>query len=111
MVRIRRLAAVIAAGVSLFAASPALAGAEDFTLHNHTVHVIKSLAVSPTGENRWSEDILGQDILDDHTDLIVKFPREDGTCKWDVRVEFRNGTTAQVRNVDLCSGRDVFITP
>lgn len=111
MVRIRRCAALIAGAFSFFAASPVLAVNQDVTLHNHTVHIIKSLAVSPTGENRWSEDILGQDILDDHTDLIVKFPREDGTCKWDVRVEFRNGTTAQVRNVDLCSGSDVFITP
>lgn len=109
MIRIRRCAAVFAAVLSLFAASPALAADRDFTLHNHSAHIIKSLAVSPTGENRWSDDILGQDILDDHTDLVVKFPREDAACKWDVRVEFRNGTTAQVRNVDLCSGDDVFI--
>lgn len=110
MVRIRRCAMVIAAAVSLFAAAPALAADRDFTLHNHTRHIIKSLSVSPSGEDRWSEDILGQDILDDHTDLVVKFPREDGACKWDVRVVFRNGTTAQVSNVDLCAAGDVVIT-
>lgn len=95
---------VLAAGLTAFAAD------QDFTLHNHTERTIESLTVSPTGTGQWSKDILGQDILDDHTDLVVRFPHDQSDCKWDVRVSFADGSTEQVSDVDLCSVGEVTFT-
>jgi len=109
MTRCRSVALTATAVFAFAAVAPAFAADQDFTLHNHTRHKITSLFVSPTGEDQWSGDILGQDILDDHTDLNVKFPREKGDCKWDVRAEFADGSAAQVRSVDFCAVSDVVI--
>ena len=103
-------AAVLASAILALGVSPAFGTDRDFTLHNHTHRTIKSLAVSPTGEERWSADILGQDILDDHTDLVVKFYAGESQCDWDVRVEFEDGTSEQVHDVDLCADSDVTFT-
>jgi|SRR6185312_1350607 len=107
----RRSVAFMATVVLTLAAGlPAFAADREFTLHNHTQQTIKSLTVSPTGTGQWSEDILGQDILDDHTDLVVRFPYDESDCKWDVRVSFTDGSTAQVSDVDLCSAGEVTFT-
>jgi hypothetical protein len=108
----RRSVALSATALLAFVAgASALAADQDFTLHNHTQRIMKSLNVSPAGTDRWSEDILGQDILDGHTDLEVKFARSRSECEWDVRAEFRDGSTAQVRDVNLCADDKVTFGP
>lgn len=110
MTRRRSVALTATAVFALAAGAPVFAADQDFTLHNHTQHTIKSLYVSPTGADRWSEDILGQDILDDHTDLVVRFSHDESDCEWDVRVSFADGSTAQVSDVDFCAVSEVTIT-
>ena len=107
----RTLALTSAALFTFFAGAPAFAADQDFTLHNHTARTIKSLYVSPTGADRWSDDILGQDILDNHTDLEVKFDRTGDGCDWDVRVEFADGSSREVQAVDFCAVSDVTFGP
>ena len=41
-----------------FTASAAWAAAQDFTITNHTGHVIVTLNVSPNSSNQWGPDIL-----------------------------------------------------
>lgn len=103
-------AAVLTSAMLALGVSPAFGTDQNFTLHNHTERTIKSLYVSPTGARQWSDDILGQDILDDHTDLLVKFDRGSSQCDWDVRVAFKDGTTEQVSDVDFCAVSDVTFT-
>lgn len=91
--------------LTLAAGLPAFAADRAFTLHNHTQQTIKSLTVSPTGTGQWSEDILGQDILDDHTDLVVRFPYDESDCKWDVRVSYRRIDRAGQRRRSLLGRR------
>lgn len=110
MARRRSVASTAAVVFALAASAPALSADQDFTLHNHTQYAIDSLAVSPTGADRWSADILGQDILDDHTDLVVKFPHDERDCKWDVRISFADGSTAQLSDVDFCAVSEVTVT-
>lgn len=107
---LRGIATAFATAFLSVGVSPALATDQSFTLHNHTQRTIKSLYVSPSGAGSWSEDILGQDILDYHTDLEVKFDRGASQCDWDVRVEFGDGTTEQARGVDFCAVSDVTFT-
>jgi hypothetical protein len=104
-----RIAATVA--LILLTVAPAAAADRDFTLHNHTARIMKSLFVSPSGANKWSDDILGQDILDQRTDLEVKFDRDDTECKYDVRAVFADGSTEQLHDVDLCASGDVTFTP
>ena len=106
----RRRAVILASSMFALGASPAYGTDQDFTLHNHTERTIKSLYVSPTGADSWSDDILGQDILDDHTDLTVRFDRSASQCDWDVRVDFEDGSSEQVSDVDFCSVTDVTFT-
>ena len=102
--------AAIAVAVFTLGVSPSLGTDQNFTLHNHTQRIIDSVYVSPRGAETWSEDILGQDILDDHTDLEVKFDRGGSQCEWDVRVVFKDGTSEQVHDVDFCAVSDVTFT-
>ena len=104
-------AALLTLATFALGVTPAFGTDQKFTLHNHTRHIMKSLSVSPAGEDQWSSDILGQDILDDHTDLVVKFPRENDDCKWDVRADFADGSTEQVHDVDFCAVSEVTFTP
>ncbi len=107
---LRGSAAALATALLSMGVSPAIATDRNFTLHNHTERTIKSLYVSPTGADAWSEDILGQDLLDDHTDLEVKFDRGASQCEWDVRVYFDDGTSEQVHDVNFCSVSEVTFT-
>lgn len=106
----RASVAVIATALLAMGVSPAVATDQNFTLHNHTERTMRSLYVSPSGAGDWSADILGQDILDDHTDLEVKFDRGASQCEWDVRADFADGTTEQVHDVDFCAVSEVTFT-
>jgi hypothetical protein len=103
-------AGIVASAVVALGASPAYGTNQDFTLHNHTERMIESLYVSPAGTDSWSDDILGQDILDDHTDLVIKFDRGASQCDWDIRADFKDGGSEQVSDVDFCSVSDVTFT-
>src|SRR5579863_320393 len=103
-------AAVLATALLAMGVSPAIAADQNFVLHNRTERTIKSLYVSPAGAGNWSEDILGQDILDYHTDLEVRFDRGASQCEWDVRADFSDGTSEQVRDVDFCAVSEVTFT-
>lgn len=106
----RGCAAVMATALLAMGVSPAVATDQNFTLHNHTERTMKSLYVSPSGVGDWSEDILGQDILDDHTDLEVRFDRVTSQCEWDVRAVFADGSSEQVHDVDFCAVSEVTFT-
>ena len=41
-------------------ATPALAAPQDFTIVNNTGHTVMTLNVSPTSEDEWGPDILGE---------------------------------------------------
>jgi hypothetical protein len=93
-----------------FAASAAWAAAQDFTIHNHTGHVIVTLNVSPTASNQWGPDILGRDVLADGESAEVSFDRAEDQCIWDIRVTYDDDTENDERGVNLCETTDVTFT-
>lgn len=107
---IRRTVFAAAAMLALCAA-PAFAAQQDFTLHNKSGHEIKSLYVSPSSEDKWGPDILGQDTLAAGSDLKIEFDRNESECKWDVKVEFNDGSSAEEHDIDFCSVADVDVNP
>jgi hypothetical protein len=99
--------AVMAGLAIALCAAPAMAGDQDFTLHNHTGKTMKALFVAPSSSDNWGPDILGEDTLADGADVSVKFDRDESECKWDVRGEFEDGAYAEVKDVDFCTVTDV----
>jgi len=83
-------------------AGPALASDADFTLVNKTGYQIDDVYVSPTKADEWGNDIMGKDALADSEKVNIVFPHGDGKCKFDIKVKYNDGDTAEWGDVDLC---------
>ncbi|HTU10589.1 MAG TPA: hypothetical protein VMG08_06775 [Allosphingosinicella sp.] len=87
---------------TMFTATAAIAGQQDFTIVNNTGHVVVTLNVSPSSETRWGPDILGQEVLANGESAEVSFDRNEDICMWDIRVTYDDGDTGDWRQVNLC---------
>lgn len=102
----------IAAIVSFVAVAAACAGVsgasaqqakQNFVLINSTGFAIKSVYVSPRRSNNWEEDVLGKDVLDDGTNVRIRFAPKTQTCHWDMKVVYKiDNSTAIWKDIDLC---------
>lgn len=88
-------------GTALLASTAALAGEQDFTLHNKTGAEIHKLQVSPHKADDWGEDILGQDTLADGETLDIKFGRSEKAAHWDLRIEDKDGNSVVWESLNL----------
>lgn len=91
-------------------ASPAFAAPQDFTIVNHTGHVVMTLNVSPTSEDEWGPDILGVDVLANGESSEITFDPGTDQCHWDVRVTYDDGDTGDWRNINLCETTTITLT-
>jgi len=100
-------ALTVAVAATLLLAIPALAGDQDFTLHNNTSKTLKSLYVSPHSSDDWGDDVLGDDEVEPGKSVHITFPRSEDKCHWDVKGDFEGGGSAEVDDVDFCSVSEV----
>jgi hypothetical protein len=98
--QISRLLTVIALGATL--ATNAFASDADFNMVNRTGYQIDSVYVAPASSSEWGKDIMGRDALADGDKVAITFPHGGKACKFDIRVEYKDGDTAEWSNVDLC---------
>lgn len=105
----KRLLIAIAVTFAAFAA-PAYAAQQDFTVTNHTGHVIVTLQVSPADSTHWGPDILGREVLADGEKANVTFPRTEDQCVWDIRVTYDDRTENDERGINLCETTEVEFT-
>ncbi len=96
-----------AAGLLIAAATTgaALAGdaKQNFVLANDTGFAIKSVYVSPHRSDNWEEDVLGNDVLEDKSNVRIRFAAKTQTCKWDMKVVYQiDNSNAYWKNIDLC---------
>lgn len=91
-------AALLTAG----AASPALAGEQDFVLVNNTGYAINEVYVSPSRVEVWQEDVLGDYMLLDGGRTPIRFHRAEEDCLWDVKVVYEDGETVVWPAFNLC---------
>ena len=96
-----RLALLSAAAIGLLATS-AMANDADFKMVNHTGYQIDSVYVSPASVGSWGKDIMGRGALGDGDFVEIVFPHGSGACKFDIKVEYKDGDTAEWGSVDLC---------
>ena len=95
-------AAVLATAVA-GAATPAMAGIQDFYVRNNTGDYVWYVYVSPSSSSDWEEDVLGSDVLPPHQELLIEMEgyRSD-ECLFDVKVVDENGYSREYWQVDLC---------
>jgi hypothetical protein len=91
--------------------SPGAAGSQqDFTIVNNTGQTVMTLNVSPSDQNSWGPDILGQDVLANGQQGQIQFARGQEQCNWDIRATFEGGETGDWRNVNLCETTTITLT-
>jgi len=91
-----------ATALALCAAAPAFAADQDFKLHNRTGYEIKEVYLSPPKEKSWGNDILGTGTLGDDQSANVSFHSGTTACKWEMKVVFSDGESAEWDAFDLC---------
>ena len=104
------LAFSVVAAVSLAGAGRALAGDQDFTVHNDTGVTIKELYVSPHSTDDWEENVLGKDSLKDGEEQEITFPKREKTENWDLKIVDSDGNSVEWANLKLTEITDVTLT-
>jgi hypothetical protein len=92
------------AALAVFAtfATGALASDADFKMVNKTGYQIDEVYASPASSDSWGADIMGKDALADGAAVNITFPHGGSACKFDLKVKYKDGDTAEWTNVDLC---------
>jgi hypothetical protein len=100
--------ALIAVMAITMCAAPA--SADSFALHNKTSHEMTALYVSPSDKDSWGDNVLGGTIPAGDDGTFTWSKNADDVCNWDVRGEFADGSSAEVKDVDFCTVTEVTFT-
>lgn len=106
--KISKLFVALSVGVLLQQGS-ALAGDQDFTLHNETGVEIHNVYVSAHSVNDWEEDILGKDTLPDGEAVEISFSPKENADNWDLQVTDKDGNSITWENLKLTEITDVIL--
>lgn len=93
---------LLASGLLATFALPALAANQDFTLFNKTGYQIDEVYVSSASAKNWGADIMGANAVPNGTSVNITFPHSSSACKFDIKVKYNDGETAEWTNIDLC---------
>lgn len=92
-----------------FGASQAMAENRVVTFQNHTDEAVEALYGSNTGTNDWEEDLLGEGTLGPDEEIDVNFDDGTGSCAFDFKAVYADGSEGVLPNVDVCSIANVTI--
>lgn len=99
----------VAVVVSLLLPAPvALAGAQDFTLVNHTGFDVYSVYVAPAKSGNWSHDLLGDTIMQDEGRRDIQFSGQSA-CHWDLLAVDENDDQVVFPAINLCQSYKVIL--
>jgi hypothetical protein len=101
---------IAGAAIAAALATAAYAAQQDFTVTNHSGHVITMLNVSPASDDHWGPDILGREVLGNGEAAAVTFDRDEDQCSWDIRVTYDDNDTSELRAINLCETTEVEFT-
>ena len=80
----------------------AYASDADFKLANKTGYQIDEVYVSSASAKNWGADIMGANAVPNGTSVNITFPHSSSACKFDIKVKYNDGETAEWTNIDLC---------
>lgn len=95
--------ALLALTLLTAASAPALAGNQDFRLVNKTGYQIDEVYVSRVSARNWGKDVMGTDALGADATVRITFDAPANACRWDMRVKYEDGDTAEWSNLNLCN--------
>jgi hypothetical protein len=81
----------------------------DFWVSNTSGKPINQIFVSPSSETSWGTDWLGEHVLASGQRFAIR-PRRDGTCVFDIRAVFADGSSEERRRVNVCNVNEVAFT-
>jgi hypothetical protein len=82
---------------------PASAAEREVQLTNDTRMAIVEVYAAPVGTGRWQQDLLGDDFLGPATSVSVRLDDGGGSCRFDFKTVFDDGTTLIRRDVYVCA--------
>ncbi len=102
----KKLAALL--GILVLTAAASFAQVFDFTLVNKTGDTIQAVYVSPSIDDEWGEDVLGEDVLEDGDSFEIIFDEdyeeellEYDIDEYDLRCEYEDGSYDEWTNIVL----------
>jgi hypothetical protein len=81
---------------------PASAFDRQIELTNNTRLAIIEVYASPVGMWRWQQDLLGDDILAPATSVLIDIDSVSGSCRFDFKTVFDDGTSMIRRDINIC---------
>ncbi len=81
----------------------------DFWVVNNSGRTITEVYVSSSAVSNWGSDRLGQNVLNSGMRFAIRPPR-DGTCVFDIRVVYNDGTAEERRRQNTCNVSEVVFT-
>ena len=100
----RQLAAITALSLLALGLGVESASALDRRVRiiNNTSYSIREFYASNVGTQSWQEDILGSDVLDPGSSVIVNIDDASGYCKFDFKAVFEDATETITERVNVC---------
>ncbi|SFS06983.1 hypothetical protein [Yoonia litorea] len=98
-------AVALSACVDTSTATPVSAVAADrnVIITNATGRTIWRFYGSRVTTSSWEEDILGSSILPNGDSVNINFDDGTGSCNFDMKAEFRDGTSIVQPNINVCT--------
>lgn len=75
-----------------------------FNLVNRSVRVIEQFFASPSSQQTWGPDRLGDDLVQPGASYAIRLPV--GECDYDLRVVWQGGESQERRRVNTCTVTD-----
>lgn len=88
-------------GGSAAPAPQARGGNPSFYLVNRSGRVIERLFASPSSQQNWGPDRLGNDMVNPGQRYAIRLPV--GECTYDIRIVFQDGEAQERRRINACS--------
>jgi hypothetical protein len=72
------------------------------TVVNDTDFTMQRFFASNKDSTSWEEDILGDSVLDPHSEINIKIDDGTGYCIYDFKAVFDDGDEVEERGVNVC---------
>ncbi len=102
---------LIPALAALAMATPALAADPRVNVANNSGMTVERVYMSETGTDDWGPDLLGRNVLRPGYRINWMHPAyaSDYNCYYDLKVQFVNGRTMQIRRFNACAASTVTV--
>ena len=89
------------------ATSTSVVANRNVVITNATGQTIWRFYGSRTTTSSWEEDILGSTVLSNGSSVNIDFNDGTGACLFDMKAEFRDGSSQVLSDVNVCTATQV----